>query len=129
MEIKNMNDTDLFEMRKVIKLTLLKIGIRCDFVGFNYLSYAVELTIFDPGLLKNICRGLYFKIAEKFCVKNSACVERNIRHAITNTFNNKSFCTLNTIFNVNFYAKNDKPTIKTLIKLISEYYTMGLYKK
>ena len=124
-----MNETEISNMRKVIKLTLIRIGIRCDLAGFGYLSYAVELAILQPELLKGICKSLYAKIGEKFSIKNNACIERNIRHAIKNTYSTKTFSELNNMFNSQLYTIDDKPTAGELIHLVADYYTLGLYKK
>ena len=55
-----MSDSDLSNMRSVVKLALIKIGIRCDLVGFNYLCYAIELVVINPRLIHKLCKGLYF---------------------------------------------------------------------
>ena len=72
------------DIRRVTKLSLLKIGMRCDFSGFNYLSYAIELVIQNPELINSLCTNLYVQIGEHFGVKNISCVERSMRHAISN---------------------------------------------
>lgn len=123
-----MTKIDLCDARRIIKLTLIKIGIRCDLIGFSYLCYAVELVIQDPQLIHNLCKGLYEEVCKKFDVENKACVERSIRHAIDNTYNCKSFVELNKMFKVDLYSINDKPTVGELINLVAEYYNLGLYK-
>ena len=32
-----MDEKELLDMRRIIKLALIRIGIRCDLIGFNYL--------------------------------------------------------------------------------------------
>lgn len=124
-----MGDKKLLEMRKIITMTLIQIGIRCDLRGFNYLSYAIELVILDPSLIHGVCKGLYVKVGEHFNIAKSSNVERNIRHAIDNTFLFKNFETLNKLIGDELYTIKDKPTAGELIRLVAEYYRFGLYKK
>lgn len=124
-----MDEKELIEMRRVIKLALIRIGIRCDLIGFNYLCFAIELVIQQPNLIHNLCKGLYVAISKKFSVKKENCVERSIRHAIDDTYINKSFAELNKMFKTQLYTIDDKPTVGELIRLVAEYYTLGLYKE
>ena len=124
-----MSEFDLNNARRIIKLTFIKIGIRCDLIGFSYLCYAVELVIQNPNLIHNLCKGLYNEVGKRFNACNDNCVERSIRHAIENTYINKSFAELNRMFNIQLYSFEDKPTAGELIRLVAEYYNLGLYKQ
>ena len=124
-----MEGKELSTMRKIIKLTLIRIGIRCDLIGFSYLCYAIELVILNPNLIHSLCKDLYTKVSEKFDVKKDSCVERSIRHAIENTYINKSFAELNRMFKMQLYTVDEKPTAGELIRLVAEYYNLGLYTK
>ena len=119
---------DINEVRKVTLLALLKVGIRCDLRGFNYLEYAICQIIMSPKKVKNFNKGLYIEMAEHFGV-DVRSIERDIRNAIDNTSENKSFRTLNELFGMALYNLDDKPTATELIKLMVEFYTLGLYKK
>lgn len=123
-----MSETELINIRKIIKLTLIKIGIRCDLVGFSYLCYAVELVILQPNKIHSLCKCVYSEIGKKFDVEKGGCVERSIRHAIDNTYVCKNFGELNKMFNMEIYSINEKPTAGELIKLTAEVYNLGLYK-
>lgn len=124
-----MENEELLNMRKVIKLALIRIGIRCDLIGFSYLCYAVELVISNPNLSHNLCKGLYIEIGKRFQASKENNVERSIRHAIENTYVNKSFAELNRMFKTNLYTIDDKPTAGELIRLVAEYYNLELYKE
>lgn len=115
-------------IRKIIKLALLKIGMRCDFSGFNYLSYAIELVIQNPELINCLCTNLYVKIGEHFGVKNISCVERSMRHAISDVERKKGFEPLNEMFGADLFNKGNRPTAGELIRLMAEYYNTGLYE-
>ena len=123
-----MDRDELEHMRKIIKLTLIKIGIRCDLLGFNYLCYAVELVVLRPALIHNLCKGLYVEIGKHFNVKNPSSVERSIRSAIDNTAFTKSFAALNKMFGANLYGIDEKPTAGELIRLVAEFFLLDLYK-
>ena len=124
-----MTEEELQEMRKVIKLALIRIGIRCDLVGFGYLCTAVEYVIQDPQKMKNLCKGLYVEIAKANQVEKTGNIERSIRHAIDTTYITKSFAELNKMFKAMLYTVDDKPTAGELIRLVSEWYLLGLYKE
>lgn len=119
---------DMEEIRKVTLLALLKVGIRCDLRGFNYLEYAISQIILSPKKVKNLNKGLYIEMAEHFGV-DVRSIERDIRNAIDNTSENKSFRTLNELFGMKLFKLDDKPTATELIKLMVEFYKLGLYKK
>ena len=121
-------ENKLEHMRKIIKLALIKIGIRCDLLGFTYLCYAVELVIERPQLIKRLCKGLYIEIGRHFNIDNFGNVERSIRSAIENTAFSKSFTMLNKMFGANLYGVDEKPTAGELIKLVAEFYLLELYK-
>ncbi len=123
-----MSDEELFNMRKVIKLAFIRIGIRCDMIGFKYLCKAVEFVILEEDLLHNLCKGLYPKIAEEYGVKKVGSVERCMRHSIDDTAEIKSFAELNKMFNCLLFAIDDKPTVGELIHLVAQYYLLELYK-
>ena len=122
------DEEELEHMRKIIKLTLIRIGIRCDLTGFNYLCYAVELVIKNPNLIHNLCKGLYVAVGEYFNVNKTSSVERSIRHAMENTALSKSYAVLNKMFKTMLYAVDDRPTAGELIRLVAEYYNLELYK-
>ncbi len=82
----------------------------------------------SPKKVKNFNKGLYIEMAEHFGV-DVRSIERDIRNAIDNTSDNKSFRTLNELFGMALYKIDDKPTATELIKLMVEFYKMGLYKK
>jgi hypothetical protein len=125
---KGMEKDELLHLRRVVKLSLIRIGIRCDLIGFSYLCYAVELVVQKPKLIHNLCKGLYIEVGKQFAINNENCVERSIRHAIENTYINKSFVELNRMFKTQLYTIDEKPTAGELIRLVAEYYNLGLYK-
>lgn len=115
------------EVQRIIKLTLIRLGIKCDLVGFSYLVHAVEVAIEQPMLVYNL-KKLFAIVAKKCNVENPFRVEANIQNAITLTFNTKGFSSINDLYGMEVFKPNYKPTTAEIIKLVAEYYNLGLYK-
>lgn len=115
------------EVEKIVKLTLIRIGIKCDLVGFSYLSKAIELVIRTPSKLYNLSK-LFDEVAAIYSVKNPFRVEANIQNAITQTFNTKGLQKVNDLYKMKIFDEKYKPTTAEMINLIVEYYNLGLYK-
>lgn len=124
-----MSNEELLNMRKIVKLAFIRIGIRCDMSGFRYLCKAVEFVILDESLLHSLCKRLYPMIASEFNLDNVGTVERCMRHAIENTAEIKSFVEINKMYNCLIFTIDDKPTVGELIHLVAQYYLLGLYKE
>lgn len=119
--------TETNEIEKVVKLALIRIGIKCDLVGFSYLSKAVELVIETPSKLYKLSK-LFEEVAKVYNVKKPFRVEANIQNAITLTYNTKGFSALNELYQMKIMERDYKPTTAEIIKLVAEYYLLGLYK-
>ncbi len=115
------------EVEKIVKLALIRIGIKCDLVGFSYLSKSIELVIETPSKLYNLSK-LFDEVASIFDVKNPFRVEANIQNAITQTYNTRSLSGINDLYNMNIIDKAYKPTTAEVINLVAEYYSLGLYQ-
>lgn len=124
-----MKEKKMQEIRKILKIALLKIGIRPDLVGFNYILYAAELVVLEPDLINFLCKDLYVRVSKNFKVKNAYCIERSIRHAIDTALYTKGFSQLNNMFKSNLYPQGKRPTSGELIRLLAEYYNCGLYSE
>lgn len=124
--MKTENEDDVI---KILKHTLIKMGVRCDMIGFEYLCCAVKLVIERPELIHRLCNGLYVQVAKEFEGTKTGCVERSIRHIIETTYINRGFMSLNKMFKTDIYSINDKPTAGEFINLLAQYYNLGLYKE
>ncbi len=118
---------EMSEVERVVKLTLIRIGIKCDLVGFSFLVKAVELVIEKPMLVYNL-KNLFKIVAEQLGIENPFRVEANIQNAITLTYNTKGFDIVNKIYGMEIFKPGYKPTTAEIIKLVAEYYNLGLYK-
>ncbi len=124
-----MSEEKLLEIKKVVKKAFIRIGIKCDMLGYKYLCQCSEEIIFHPELIENLCNGLYKVIAAKNGVERSNNIERAMRTAIELCYDTTGFLELNRMFNMNLFTINDKPTAGELIKLVSEYYCLDLWKE
>jgi len=115
------------QVEKIVKLALIRIGIKCDLVGFSYLSKAIELVIETPSKLYNLSK-LFDEVAKIFNVKNPFRVEANIQNAITQTYNTKGMGGINDLYKMKIFNEKYKPTTAEVINLIVEYYSLGIYK-
>ena len=116
------------EMVKVIRFALVKIGCKINHLGFQYLCYAVELVILNPGAIHNLLKEVYQKISDVFGVGNLMTVHSSIRNVIELTFETGSFIEINNLLKMNIYTLDDKPSCGEIIGLIAEYYNLKLYK-
>lgn len=119
-----MNTKD-FEKTKAIKLTFMKIGIRCDMRGFNYFCDAVEFAVDNVELLNHLCDGLYKKVGMKNHVKNIDTVERCMRHALEDCFEKRTYSRVDNTFKNNFLNIDKQPTVGELIRIVTENYMQG----
>ena len=118
---------DIKEMQRIIKLTLIRIGIKCDLMGFSYLTHSVEVAVENPMLIYNL-KNLFKVVAKRCGVKNPFRIEANIQNAISLTHNTKGFSSFNDLYGMEVIKPKYKPTTAEVIKLVAEYYNLGLYK-
>ena len=116
------------EAHNIIKLFLIKIGMKCSLNGFAYICYAADLVTKDPNLIYDLCNNVYVQTAKYFEIENSNCIERSIRHALDHLANTNGFALINKIFKTNLYSKHDKPTSGEFIKLCAQYYNLQMYE-
>lgn len=64
-----------------ISQALLTLGIPAHLLGYDYLVYALDLTLEDRTLVRHMTGGLYPSVARQFN-STASRVERAIRHAI-----------------------------------------------
>ncbi len=113
---------------KIIKLALIRIGIKCDHFGFILLTESVKEAIKKPNTVRNM-KNLFTIVAKRCGVKSYIRVESNIHNAIDVAYKKHGFDFINTIYGTKVLKDDHKPSVAELIRLLSEYYTLGLYKK
>ena len=114
------------EMEKIIRLALIKIGIKCDLKGYFYLTKAIKLVIDDPLLVFDM-KSVYKKIAQIYKLKDCYRVEANVLNAINYMFESHGIEGINALFKMEILKSDRKPNVAEFIQLICEYYSLGLY--
>ena len=117
-----------FKLKKIIQLTLMKLGLRCDLLGFVYLTTAIVYVISDMSLMSRLCGTLCTQVANRYEVSKPS-IERSIRHAMDNSCSDLDFTELNRLFQSVFPDGVEKPTVGEIIGLVVEYYNLGFYNK
>lgn len=115
------------EMQRVIRVTLIRLGIKCDLIGYSYLADAIQLVAQEPTLTYDM-QKVFQSVAEKYSAKSAFRVEANIQNALTQAFNTKGFGYINKLYGMEILKPKYKPTTAEFIKLVAEYVNLGLYK-
>ena len=98
---------------------LLQIGIPGNVSGSKYLLRAVQIAVNNPNAVMSITRQIYPIIAMEFDTRASN-IERAIRHAIDISWNKNKIVHLNTLFGIDIYSAQEKPTNSEFIALLAE---------
>lgn len=77
-------------LQQRIERFILKLGIAPNLNGFRACVYGIEMIVRDESVLKKITGRLYPEVAKNMG-KTASMVERNIRSAIEQLFNNQGY--------------------------------------
>ncbi len=97
----------------------ITIGIPAHIKGYQFLREAIKLAMKEPSIINSITGELYPSIATQFSTSASK-VERAIRHAIEVAWNRGKIENINSIFGLQIYNANDKPTNGEFIALVAD---------
>lgn len=97
----------------------ITIGIPAHIKGYQFLREAIKLAMKEPSIINSITGELYPSIASQFSTSASK-VERAIRHAIEVAWNRGKIENINSIFGLQIYSANDKPTNGEFIALVAD---------
>ncbi|HPD01745.1 MAG: sporulation transcription factor Spo0A [Christensenellales bacterium] len=97
----------------------ISVGIPAHIKGYQFLREAIKMAVKSPEIINAITKRLYPSIAEQFDTSASK-VERAIRHAIEVAWNRGKIENINSIFGVNVYSPNEKPTNGEFIALVAD---------
>lgn len=109
-------------------VTLLKIGIPINLIGFRYLKSAIEKAYFEQSLMNSYTKKLYPSVASEFCVQIPV-IERGIRNAIEVAINRKNSIGINELFGFEVFDFSYKPSNSELIGLLVEKLHMEMRNK
>lgn len=97
----------------------ITVGIPAHIKGYQFLREAIKMAIDEPEIINSITKKLYPNIATRFGTSASK-VERAIRHAIEVAWNRGKIENINSVFGLQVYGTNEKPTNGEFIALLAD---------
>lgn len=97
----------------------ITVGIPAHIKGYYFLRDAVKMAVENPAIINSITKKLYPSIAERYETSASK-VERAIRHAIEVAWTRGKIERINSIFGIDIYGVNEKPTNGEFIALVAD---------
>ena len=119
--VNNLQSTNHSEVKLEHDITtiLKQVGIPAHLKGYMYLRTAILMVYSDIELLGQITKRLYPNIARQYSTTASR-VEKAIRHAIENSWNQGDKRKINTIIRAATDSIKGKPTNSEFIALIAD---------
>ncbi len=96
-----------------------QIGVPAHIKGYQYLRFAILMTIDDSDVINSVTKVLYPTVAKKYQTTTSR-VERAIRHAIEVAWDRGDVDTLNSYFGYTIQNSRGKPTNSEFIAMIAD---------
>ena len=96
-----------------------QIGVPAHIKGYQYLRFAILMTIDDNSVINSVTKVLYPTVAKKYQTTTSR-VERAIRHAIEVAWDRGDVDTLNSYFGYTIQNSRGKPTNSEFIAMIAD---------
>ena len=93
------------------------LGMRSTYAGYNYLAYAIYLTLENQDYLRKVTKNLYVLVGDKYGVSNR-CVEAALRTLINSYWNQNKDRILKRFLG---YPIFDKPTASEFVSILSDY--------
>lgn len=106
-------------MDERISNIFITVGIPAHIKGYQFLREAIKMAIDAPDIINSITKRLYPNIADRFETSPSK-VERAIRHAIEVAWNRGKIENINSVFGLQVYGANEKPTNGEFIALVAD---------
>ena len=96
-----------------------QIGVPAHIKGYQYLRFAIIMTVNDNDVINSVTKILYPTVAKEFGTTSSR-VERAIRHAIEVAWDRGDVDTLNSYFGYTIQNNRGKPTNSEFIAMIAD---------
>ena len=134
-ELTQENGANIIDIRKRggpdIEITVSEImhelGVPAHIKGYQYLRYAIVLSVEDPKMMSSVTKVLYPTIAERFDTTASR-VERAIRHAIEVAWDRGDVDVLSAYFGYTIQVSRGKPTNSEFIAMIADKLRLKMKK-
>ncbi len=109
----------------VISDIMHQIGVPAHIKGYQYLRYAIILSVESPEAMASVTKVLYPTVAKKFQTTPSR-VERAIRHAIEVAWDRGDVDVLSSYFGYTIQSSRGKPTNSEFIAMIADKLRLNL---
>lgn len=113
------DDREKAELEAKVTKIIHQIGVPAHIKGYQYLRYAIVMTINDGEAINSVTKVLYPSVAKEFKTTSSR-VERAIRHAIEVAWDRGDVDTLNSYFGYTIQNSRGKPTNSEFIAMIAD---------
>lgn len=102
-----------------------QIGVPAHIKGYQYLRYAITLSVENPDMISSVTKVLYPTVAKHFSTTASR-VERAIRHAIEVAWDRGDVDVLSSYFGYTIQSSRGKPTNSEFIAMIADKLRLNL---
>ena len=109
----------------IISDIMHQIGVPAHIKGYQYLRYAIILSVESPEVMSSVTKALYPAVAKKFQTTSSR-VERAIRHAIEVAWDRGDVDVLSSYFGYTIQSSRGKPTNSEFIAMIADKLRLNL---
>ncbi len=109
----------LSDLEAQVTKVIHQIGVPAHIKGYQYLRFAILMTIDDSEVINSVTKVLYPTVAKKYQTTTSR-VERAIRHAIEVAWDRGDIDTLNSYFGYTIQNSGGKPTNSEFIAMIAD---------
>ncbi|MBP3606219.1 MAG: sporulation transcription factor Spo0A [Clostridia bacterium] len=112
-------DREAGDLEAQVTKVIHQIGVPAHIKGYQYLRFAILMTIDDSDVINSVTKVLYPTVAKKYQTTTSR-VERAIRHAIEVAWDRGDVDTLNSYFGYTIQNSRGKPTNSEFIAMIAD---------
>ena len=107
------------DLESQVTKVIHQIGVPAHIKGYQYLRFAIIMTVNDNEVINSVTKILYPTVAKEFGTTSSR-VERAIRHAIEVAWDRGDVDTLNSYFGYTIQNNRGKPTNSEFIAMIAD---------
>ena len=108
-----------YDMEEQVTKIIHQLGVPAHIKGYQYLRYAIMLTLEDAEVINSVTKVLYPAVAKRYGTTTSR-VERAIRHAIEVAWDRADIDVINSYFGYTIQNSRGKPTNSEFIALIAD---------
>lgn len=124
--IKMRNDSTP-DLEIIVSDIMHELGVPAHIKGYQYLRYAIILSVNSPDMMTSVTKVLYPTVAKHFDTTSSR-VERAIRHAIEVAWDRGDIDVLSSYFGYTIQNTRGKPTNSEFIAMIADKLRLKLRK-